>query len=46
MPTRQQPMRDDCLGLVMPIARKSFAPLAAVTAPATVAAKHQSLLHW
>jgi SRSO17 transposase len=46
MPTRQQPMRDDCLGLVMPIARNSVAPLAAVTAPATVAAKHQSLLHF
>jgi SRSO17 transposase len=43
---RQQPMRDDCLGLVMPIARKSVEPLAAVTAPATVAAKHQSLLHF
>ena len=39
-------MRDYCLGLLMPIARKSVEPLAAVTAPATVAAKHQSLLHF
>jgi len=43
---RQEPMRDYCLGLLMPIARKSVEPLAAVTAPATVAAKHQSLLHF
>ena len=43
---RQEPMRDYCLGLLMPIARKSVEPLAAVMAPATVAAKHQSLLHF
>src|ERR1700741_3548203 len=43
---RQQPMHDYCLGLVMPIARKSVEPMAAVTAPAHVAAKHQSLLHF
>ena len=43
---RQEPMRDYCLGLLMPLARKSVEPLAAVTAPATVAAKHQSLLHF
>ena len=43
---RQEPMRDYCLGLMMPLARKSVEPLAAVTAPATVAAKHQSLLHF
>ena len=30
----------------MPIARKSVEPLAAVTAPSQVAAKHQSLLHF
>jgi CheY-like chemotaxis protein len=41
---RQQPMHDYCLGLLMPIARKSVEPMAAVTAPALVAAKHQSLL--
>jgi SRSO17 transposase len=29
----------------MPIERKSVEPMAAVTAPAQVAAKHQSLLH-
>src|SRR6202007_1276439 len=43
---RQQPMHDYCLGLLMPIARKSVEPMAAVTAPAHVAAKHQSLLHF
>ncbi|UVK50431.1 transposase [Mesorhizobium sp. AR02] len=30
----------------MPIERKSVEPLAAVTAPSRVAAKHQSLLHF
>jgi len=43
---RQEPMRNYCLGLLMPIARKSVEPLAAVTAPSQVAAKHQSLLHF
>src|SRR5882724_6791896 len=43
---RQQPMHDYCLGLLMPIARKSVEPMAAVTAPGQVAAKHQSLLHF
>ena len=43
---RQQPLHDYCLGLLMPIARKSVEPMAAVTAPAQVAAKHQSLLHF
>src|SRR6266436_65186 len=43
---RQAPMRDYCLGLLMPIERKSVEPMAAVTAPAQVAAKHQSLLHF
>src|SRR5271169_1175612 len=53
---RQEPMRDYCLGLLMPIERKSVEPMAAVTAPwafsprarpvGQVAAKHQSLLHF
>ena len=43
---RQQPLHDYCLGLLMPIERKSVEPMAAVTAPAQVAAKHQSLLHF
>ena len=43
---RKQPMHDSCLGLLMPIERKSVEPMAAVTAPAQVAAKHQSLLHF
>src|SRR6201997_4242784 len=43
---RQQPMHDYCLGLLMPIDRESVEPMAAVTAPGQVAAKHQSLLHF
>ena len=39
-------MRDYCTGLIMPCERKSVEPLAAVTAPARVAAQHQSLLHF
>src|SRR6202047_2427849 len=39
-------MHDYCLGLLMPIERKSVEPMAAVTAPAQVAAKPQSLLHF
>ena len=35
-----------CLGLMLPVDRKSVEPLAAVTAPARVSAKHQSLLHF
>jgi SRSO17 transposase len=42
---RARPLRDYCLGLLMPGGRKSVEPLAAVTAPARVAAQHQSLLH-
>jgi SRSO17 transposase len=41
---RREPLHDYCLGLLMPIERKSVEPMAAVTAPAQVAAKHQSLL--
>lgn len=43
---RAEPLRDYCTGLMMPVARKSVEPLAAVTAPARVSAKHQSLLHF
>src|SRR6185312_9025576 len=42
---RAGPLRDYCTGLVMPAERKSVEPMAAVTAPARVAAQHQSLLH-
>src|SRR3970040_234288 len=42
---RARPLRDYCLGLMMPVERKSVEPIAAVTAPARVSAKHQSLLH-
>jgi len=43
---RVKPLRDYCTGLMMPCARKSVEPLAAVTAPARTAAQHQSLLHF
>jgi len=43
---REGPLRDYCLGLMMPCERKSVEPLAAVTAPARAAAQHQSLLHF
>src|SRR5215212_2290876 len=43
---RATPLRAYCTGLLMPAARKSVEPIAAVTAPARVAAQHQSLLHF
>jgi len=43
---RAKPLRDYCMGLVMPGERKGVEPMAAVTAPARVAAQHQSLLHF
>src|SRR3954466_646341 len=43
---RAAPVRDYCLGLLLPGDRKSVEPIAAVTAPARVSAQHQSLLHF
>src|SRR5277367_6693467 len=43
---RLNPLRDYCTGLMMPCARKSVEPMAAVTAPSRTAAQHQSLLHF
>ena len=43
---RVRPLRDYCVGLIMPCERKSVEPMAAVTAPGRVAAQHQSLLHF
>src|SRR5580765_5110141 len=43
---RASPLRDYCLGLMMPCERKSVEPMAAVTAPRRTAAQHQSLLHF
>src|SRR5580704_3564018 len=42
---RAGPLRDYCIGLLMPGERKSVEPMAAIVAPARVSAKHQSLLH-
>src|SRR3954466_1156948 len=43
---RAAPLRNYCLGLLLPGERKSVEPIAAVTAPARVSARHQSLLHF
>jgi SRSO17 transposase len=43
---RAAPLRDYCVGLLVPGERKSVEPMAAMTAPARVAAQHQSLLHF
>lgn len=43
---RTRPLRDYCVGLMLPCRRKSVEPMAAVTAPERVAAQHQSLLHF
>ena len=43
---RAKPLRDYCMGLMMPCERKSVEPMAAVTAPERTAAQHQSLLHF
>src|ERR1700680_1116306 len=41
---RARPLRDYCVGLMMPCERKSVEPMAAVTAPEAAAAAHQTLL--
>ena len=43
---RAAPLRDYCVGLLMPVERKSVEPMAAVTAPGRTSAQHQSLLHF
>jgi SRSO17 transposase len=43
---RASPLRDYCVGLMLPCERKSVEPLAALTAPERTAAQHQSLLHF
>src|SRR6185369_17894346 len=43
---RAKPLRDYCIGLMLPCERKSVEPMAAVTAPERTAAQHQSLLHF
>src|SRR5690349_23507176 len=43
---RARPLRHYCTGLILPGERKSVEPMAARTAPAQVAAQHQSLLHF
>jgi SRSO17 transposase len=43
---RAKPLRDYCVGLMMPCERKSVEPMAAITAPERTGAQHQSLLHF
>ena len=43
---RARPFEDYCAGLLLPGERKSVEPMAALVAPARVAAEHQSLLHF
>ena len=43
---RTGPLRDYCVGLMLPGERKSVEPMAAKTAPARMEAQHQSLLHF
>jgi SRSO17 transposase len=43
---RAKPLRDYCVGLLLPCERKSVEPMAAVTAPERTSAQHQSLLHF
>src|SRR5439155_22837200 len=43
---RVRPLRDYCLGLMLPCERKSVEPMVAVTAPERTAAQHQALLHF
>jgi DDE superfamily endonuclease len=43
---RVGPLRDYCIGLILPGERKSVEPMAARTAPARTSAQHQSLLNF
>jgi len=43
---REEPMREYCAGLMLPLKRKSVEPIAAHVGPQAVSAKHQSLLHF
>jgi len=43
---RIEPLRDYCVGLMLPCERKSVEPIAARTAPARTSAQHQKLLHF
>src|SRR6516162_3919350 len=43
---RRTPLHDYCLGLLAADGRKSVEPMASVTAPASVSAQHQKLLHF
>jgi SRSO17 transposase len=43
---RAGPLEDYCMGLMLPLERKSVEPMAAETAPDRTAAQHQKLLHF
>lgn len=43
---RAEPLRDYCMGLMLPGERKSVEPMAAKTTPGKTSAQHQKLLHF
>jgi SRSO17 transposase len=43
---RAGPLQDYCMGLMLPVERKSVEPMAAAIAPERTAAQHQRLLHF
>ena len=43
---RVSPLKDYCIGLILPGERKSVEPMAAAIAPTRASAEHQSLLHF
>jgi SRSO17 transposase len=43
---RVDPLKDYCIGLILPGERKSVEPMAAAIAPTRASAEHQSLLHF
>ena len=43
---RAGPLKDYCMGLLMPCERKSVEPIASMVSPARASAAHQSLLHF
>ena len=42
---RVDPLKDYCIGLILPGERKSVEPMAAAIAPTRASAEHQSFLH-
>ena len=43
---RARPLRDYCVGLMMPCERTSFEPMESIPEPETTAAQHHTLRHF